>query len=451
MTKATATGGLSEALQRKVGKKIYGQLETYAIVAAAFQVGKKWYDRIRAELTYTVSVFGDDDIYMDLHRWVLDRLPESKRKAVVAVTSRSSGSSANVAVGAVAAVGEDRENPQAVVDYLYDGSREQVVFISGHRIKVRVAKPEGEKKRGNDRVSKEDDPVFMRRWEKIVFTAANEAGRQAVLNFIAEVAQSRLDKKTTPELNMLQRWGGWEKRFDLPARPLDTVILPEGQLESLVADVEQFKREEVDYIRLGMPYHRGYLLHGPPGTGKSSIPRAIASHFRMDLSYIPLSDVKRDTDLLNAVANVPPGSIVLLEDIDVLSATRDRDDDKDDIPFGISLSGFLNVLDGVATPHGLIAMMTTNHIERLDPAIRRTGRADVVEEIGYVVDEQLERMFQMFYGREMTGLPTVEGKKIAAVDVVESFKKNRSDPEAAVRRLEDRMMNPEKYLVGATA
>lgn len=48
-----------------------------------------------------------------------------------------------------------------------------------------------------------------------------------------------------------------------------SIILPAGQLDSLVADAAEFLKAEDWYIGQGIPHRRGYLLHGPPGTGKS--------------------------------------------------------------------------------------------------------------------------------------------------------------------------------------
>ncbi len=67
---------------------------------------------------------------------------------------------------------------------------------------------------------------------------------------------------------------------------------------------------------------------------------------------------------------------------------------------GLSFSGFLNALDGVVSSEGRIIFMTTNHIERLDPALMRPGRVDVREFIGDASPFQIRQMFLRFYETE---------------------------------------------------
>jgi len=64
----------------------------------------------------------------------------------------------------------------------------------------------------------------------------------------------------------------------------------------------------------------------------------------------------------------------------------------------ITLSGFLNALDGVVASEERIIFMTTNHPERLDPALIRPGRVDVKEYLGYASSYQMKEMFLRFYG-----------------------------------------------------
>src|SRR5690606_28393314 len=100
----------------------------------------------------------------------------------------------------------------------------------------------------------------------------------------------------------------------LPLRPLDTVCLAQGQAERIVADIQRFFDQEHHYARLGMPWHRGIALSGPAGTGKTSIARAIASYFDMDIYWIPLGDLQGDGDLIHMISQIPPRSILLMED-----------------------------------------------------------------------------------------------------------------------------------------
>ena len=75
----------------------------------------------------------------------------------------------------------------------------------------------------------------------------------------------------------------------------------------------------------------------------------------------------------------------------------------------VTFSGFLNALDGVASGEERIIFMTTNHVEKLDPALIRPGRVDLMEHIDDASPEQARRLFERFFGdSDSADLPDVE-------------------------------------------
>jgi mitochondrial chaperone BCS1 len=96
---------------------------------------------------------------------------------------------------------------------------------------------------------------------------------------------------------------GWDYVEGYAPRLLASVILQPGEKEHLVADVKNFRASKRRYARLGIPYHRGYLLYGPPGTGKTSLVSALAAHFGLSVYVINLTDFT-DRSLMNAVNQV---------------------------------------------------------------------------------------------------------------------------------------------------
>src|SRR5438128_2524635 len=74
---------------------------------------------------------------------------------------------------------------------------------------------------------------------------------------------------------------GWRYVHAYTPRMLDSVILRPGEKEHLVEDIQTFRSSYERYRRLGVPYHRGYLLYGPPGTGKTSLVSALGAKFGM--------------------------------------------------------------------------------------------------------------------------------------------------------------------------
>ncbi|KAL2125419.1 hypothetical protein VTJ04DRAFT_1784 [Mycothermus thermophilus] len=182
-------------------------------------------------------------------------------------------------------------------------------------------------------------------------------------------------------------------------RPLGSVILDEGVKEALVADVKDFLASQQWYIDRGVPYRRGYLLYGPPGTGKTSFIQALAGELDYSVAMINLSEVGMTDDLLaHLLTKLPEKSILLLEDVDAaLANRRQREPDGYTGPT-VTASGLLNALDGLSAGEDRITFLTTNHIDRLDPALIRPGRVDMMVRIGEATRYQAGQMWDRYYG-----------------------------------------------------
>lgn len=219
--------------------------------------------------------------------------------------------------------------------------------------------------------------------------------RQLALELIEEARELALPKSETRMTIHRANCSYWSEQTTRLPRPMDSVILASGVLENLLQDVKHFLCQRDWYLQRGIPYRRGYLLYGPPGTGKSSAIVAIASELGMDIATLSLSSATLDDGgIAELFGEVPPNSLVLIEDIDcAFNENRDVESKSSKLTF----SGLLNAIDGVAASEGRILMATTNHLERLDPALIRPGRIDRKISVGYASQEQISRLFLRFF------------------------------------------------------
>lgn len=195
--------------------------------------------------------------------------------------------------------------------------------------------------------------------------------------------------------------GGLRRR----KRGLETVFVNAAIKERLVRRLTWFMGAEEWHSSRGIPWKLGIVLHGPPGTGKTSLIHALASDFGFDIKYI-----KSLHGLGAAFLSGTRNDLFVIEDIDTIAGALNRETagerggDRDDgSGRGSPLHEILNAMDGMQTPDGLKFIVTTNHIARLDPAIVRPGRIDDVIEVGPLALESARAMFRAFYGRDGIG------------------------------------------------
>lgn len=237
--------------------------------------------------------------------------------------------------------------------------------------------------------------------EEVIAISCLGTSVQILKDFIAECRHEYL-QQTGSKITMFKNSGDYWKRISTKERrPLATVITSGSLKQELVDDLKNFLSEETRhwYMQRSIPYRRGYLLHGPPGTGKSSLGSAVAGEFDLDIYIISAPSVD-DQTLEELFNSLPQRCVVLLEDIDAIGTDRQDSDKGGKKKKALSLSGLLNTLDGVASQEGRVLIMTTNHIKNLDSALIRPGRIDMRFEIPLADSDVTKDLFSFVFGPE---------------------------------------------------
>lgn len=426
-------------INRRLSPNMRKAVIAYTLGVGAYGVGKKWWEYAKGRMVYTISVESDDDIYDEVHDWLIQTLPKKRQRSLSVISTATRKQSNEIredddVPAAVGGYGTPTPKRTRALRFFYDGSRVAHIQLDGQKVQVEVERPE-------QQAFDPDRPfVAFKRNDVITFTTWGAKGRDAVIALLDELSVKYNESEPQrPKFYMTSRYGDWNRQSDVPLRSLESMVLREGQLDEIVNDLGTFLSSEDKYTKLGIPYHRGYLLSGPPGTGKSSMAKALAEHFDMDLYYIHLSSMEKDANLVNLVAGVGRRSLCLIEDIDRLKvAQEDEASDK-----GLTMSGLLNVLDGISTPYGIVFILTTNHEQRLDPALIRPGRVDLKVEVSYVDNEQAERLMTLGYDRPFDFSDIqFEGADVSPADIVDIIKRNFTDPDAAEKEVRGLLDKP---------
>ncbi|KAF5736007.1 hypothetical protein HS088_TW14G00139 [Tripterygium wilfordii] len=168
----------------------------------------------------------------------------------------------------------------------------------------------------------------------------------------------------------------------------ETLAMDPELKKMIIDDLDRFMRRKEYYKKVGKAWKRGYLLYGPPGTGKSSLIAAMANYLNFDIYDLDLKSIYSNSDLRRTLLSTTNRSILVIEDIDCNAEVQDRqsgDGRQQDPDKKLTLSGILNTFDGLLSSTGdeRIIVFTTNHRDRLDPALLRPGRMDMHINLSY--------------------------------------------------------------------
>jgi len=204
-------------------------------------------------------------------------------------------------------------------------------------------------------------------------------------------------KKSTDDKNFNF---SWNFRFVRITKNTQNTFVSESVKKNFFADVSSFITDSKHYDKVGIAYKRGYVFYGEPGTGKTSLVKAIANEYNLPVFIIDLSIFQNNNDLMSTIDkihyNISAGSkhILLFEDVD-------RSDVFSDTGSGnkITEDCILNILDGVDESYGRITILTTNDITQLQirKGLMRPGRIDKIINVTYCTSKQIIDILNFHY------------------------------------------------------
>jgi len=404
-----------------------------ALLAYFRQVPSQLYQLLRRQLITEIDILDRDQAFEWVEKWLAEHTYSRKRARALTVKTESVDYEERSENPTMDARPKILFAPAPGMHWLF--FRGRLIYLHRERPKLKEATSQA---------------VNVRECFNITIFSRNRQLARDLIEEARDVALPRDEVKLTVHRASCSYWNEQMKRMP---RPADSVILPSGILENLIDDARNFLGKRNWYLERGIPYRRGYLLHGPPGTGKSSAVLAVASSLRMDIATLSLGDAGLDdSNLAELFCSIPVNSIVLMEDIDCAFHERKENDDKRS---KVTFSGLLNAIDGVAAGEGRILFATTNHIERLDPALIRPGRIDRKLFIGSANHEQASRIFRRFFPHVDAEFAKSFADRVPSCHITMSMLQTHlllyaHDPELAIERADELWSMAEKNSLDST-
>lgn len=354
------------------------------------------FNYITSQFTVAVAIHNNDVLFIHITQWLEkgDRVFRCK-SFTATLKSRPSTRSYRYIGGVLA----DEEEDHKSVVHISVGQGNHIFFYNKRIFWL-------------SRVEKEANATTDRKESLYISTYGWYP--DAIKNFLQNVVPK--PSKDTTDLYYYSD-GYWYTSSDKPVRKLDSVVMTAKNEKAVRDHIRNYLTDKDWYRDKKIPWRTGIILEGPPGTGKSTLSLALCGEFNCNLYIANLSSVS-DDKIIKMFKSLPAGSVMLIEDIDSYSIANSRkkvkvkgrkplrsgddDDDDEDMAadgsklFG-SLSGLLNAIDGLNSTEDRILIATTNHIDKLDPALIRPGRFELIMKIDNLDNETCAKMFKKFY------------------------------------------------------
>ncbi|KAF2287323.1 hypothetical protein GH714_039632 [Hevea brasiliensis] len=246
-----------------------------------------------------------------------------------------------------------------------------------------------------------------------------------------EQAEAIKEENEIRKINMLQglTWTS-STEFHHPMT-FSTIAMDAELKQAVLDDLNTFMNSKEYYKRIGKAWKRTYLIHGPPGTGKSSLIAAIANHLNYNIYQVDLSYFQKGDDIRDLLLHYITRSVLVIKDIDSPIKPGYQETEAEpriEAQKQAQLLKVLRLIDGLWLPRGneLIIIFTTNHRERIAPELLIPGRIDMQIPMSYCTISTFNELVYMYYSvifckppKEIEQL--LEKVKVTPAEVVEEL------------------------------
>jgi ATP-dependent Zn protease len=320
-------------------------------------------------------------------------------------------------------------------------------------------------------------------------------------NYLASIKNNRLNKrfiyfldKTEINTDDESKFNCWREDLFESARTFDNIFF-DGK-NKILEKINFFLQNKDWYYEKGIPYSLGIGLHGPPGTGKTSFIKALANYTNRHIIVISLKLIKtkqqletfffentyNDDNENNSISWNK--KILVFEDIDCigdiildrnlnqnkskknkLNSNKDNNKTSDGMKIGeilqavcemnetgtttvvnslkehpITLDDILNLWDGIRETPGRILIISSNHYDKLDPALIRPGRIDITHELSNASHNTITEIYFHLFGNKInkTKLENVKEYFYSPAELINIYVSNKNENDFMNRLLENK-------------
>lgn len=301
-------------------------------------------------------------------------------------------------------------------------TREEVIDIfidtednSNHTIKIRLQ----ESTSGSNNNSRNNNNNNHSRDDKIIYITS-QSSTMILEKYINSLIR-KSNEKVSNDIVMFKltvvkfkdsRTVQWKSYKTKTSKNKTNTIVSETVKKNFYDDLDTFINGEAHYSKRGLPYKRGYIFHGEPGCGKTSMIKAVANDYQLPIFVLDLSILESNDELTKAASeinnhvSINQRHLFIMEDVDrskMFKRSRNHYYGDDNNSKKITEDCLLNVIDGVDENYGRITVMTANDCEVLTKieAMMRPGRIDMVVHVSLCTVLQIKQIISFHFDMDI--------------------------------------------------